>query len=204
MTVGGGPSSHNHAGRSSLTARHVGTVASATLNVPVQRAPFASTRRKGHLFTRWIEAEVSTIAAHRAEPQRVRRGVAGFAAVLLARAVHLAGARLRQGRAAGARPRKGRRVPRAGIWDPHLARCCPGSATAGPYWLAEPVPAALALIASALSQTAMALFLAGTIAVEAGVSAACSGGGRPAMLKSGGAEAAARSGAGRPSVLREG
>ena len=96
-----------------------------------------------------IEAKVSTIAAHRAEPQRVRRSVAGFAAVLLARAVHLAGARLRQGRAAGARPRRGRRVPRAGIWDPHLARCCPGSATAGPYWLAEPVPAALALIASA-------------------------------------------------------
>src|SRR5690349_8207968 len=28
-------------------------------------------------------AEVSTIAAHRAEPQRVRRGVAGFAAVSL-------------------------------------------------------------------------------------------------------------------------
>jgi len=72
-----------------------------------------------------------------------------------------------------------RRVPRAGDWDPHLARCCPGSATARPYRPAEAVPAALALIASALSRTAMALFLAGTIAGEAGVSAACSGGGRP-------------------------
>jgi hypothetical protein len=57
-----------------------------------------------------------------------------------------------------------RRVPRAGDWDPYLARCCPGSATARPYWPAEPVPAAPALIASALSRTAMALFLAGTIA----------------------------------------
>ncbi len=51
-------------------------------------------------------AEVFTIVAHRAELQRVRRGVAGFAAVFPARAVHLDGARLRQGRAAGARPRK--------------------------------------------------------------------------------------------------
>jgi hypothetical protein len=51
--------------------------------------------------------------------------------------------------------------------------------TARPYWPAEPVPAALALIASELSLTAMALFLAGMIAVEAGVSAACGGGGRP-------------------------
>jgi len=51
-------------------------------------------------------AEVSAVAADRAGPQRVRRGVAGFAAVLRARAVHLAGAKLRRGRAAGARPRK--------------------------------------------------------------------------------------------------
>jgi len=73
------------------------------------------------------------------------------------------------------------RVVRTGqtLPDAALARCCPGSATARPYWPAEPVPAALALIASALSRTAMALFLAGTIAGEAGVSAACSGGGRP-------------------------
>jgi len=72
-----------------------------------------------------------------------------------------------------------RRVPRAGDWDPPPSSLLSGSATARPYRPAEAVPAALALIASALSRTAMALFLAGTIAGEAGVSAACSGGGRP-------------------------
>jgi len=33
------------------------TVASATAIVPAQRAPFASTRPNGYLFTRWIEAK---------------------------------------------------------------------------------------------------------------------------------------------------